>query len=314
MATRIAWLLNLDADRELHDQVGYRVSRIDAARVAELRASIADLIAADDIVLGDDTDAATLAATGTAFTIQAFCPTPSALARIEALGLPVPHAPALSVLRAVNDRSFCAQLGHGLAGSCFARDMLTLEAHLKHPSPTGIHVIKRAFSFAGREQRRVTHGVLDDSTRGFCERSFAHGEGLQVEPWVERMADFCRHGFLTRQGALLIGAAREQRCDAFGRFLGMSTTPAQLTSDEDALLRDALVQTGSALFAAGYCGPFGIDAFRYRHVDGGTAFNPRCEINARFTMGYPRDLLNDGLAGDPIGFAEPVPNQLEPVL
>lgn len=298
MAARIAWHLNLDADRELHDQVGYRASRIDAARIAELRSGIADLIADDDVVLGDDADVAVLAASGTTFSVQAFCPTPSALARIQALGLPVPPAPPFSVLRAVNDRRFCAALGHGLAGSCFAHDMPTLENYLEHPSSTGVHVIKRAFSFAGREQRRVKDGVLDDSTRGFCDRSFAEGDGLQVEPWVDRVADFSRHGYLTRTGALLIGEVREQRCDPFGRFVGMSTTPAVLTPTEHALLRDAVVETGAALTAAGYFGPFGVDAFRYRQVEGGTAFNPRCEINARFTMGYPRGLLVDGLALD----------------
>jgi hypothetical protein len=292
MATCIAWLLNLDADRELRDPSGYDPNELGFERSQELSRRMADLIAPDDILL----ESAAPSAVADTATVQAFCPTPSALRRIAELGLHAQPAPAFAVLRAVNDRGFCAELGHGLEGSCFARDMQTLERQLQRPSPTGRYVIKRAFTFAGREQRRVQNGVIDASTRGFCARSLAWGEGLQVEPWVERSADFSKHGYLTRGGALLIGPTREQRCDGLGRFLGMSTSDARIAPDEEARLRAGIEQTASALTAAGYFGPFGIDGFRYRLAGGGEAFNPRCEINARFTMGYPRALLEDGLA------------------
>jgi hypothetical protein len=167
------------------------------------------------------------------------------------------------------------------------------EQQLAVPSPTGRYVIKRAFSFAGRAQRRVQDGVLDDSTRGFCVRSFARGEGVQVEPWVERLADFSRHGYVTQAGALHIGPVREQRCDALGRFEGVLTDAGSVSAEEEAVLEAELQRTAAALTAAGYFGPFGIDGFRYRLPDGSgrSALNPRCEINARFTMGYPRALL-----------------------
>jgi hypothetical protein len=292
MAAGIAWLLNLDADLELQDPARYHASRLNAERVKELAAGIADLIAPDDLIL----DPASPQRPPGHLTILAFCPTPSALRRIEQLGLPVPPAPASSILRQVNDRAFCAALGHGLAHSCFARDMTTLEQHLVQPSPTGSYVIKRAFSFAGREQRRVHDGLLDASTRGFCLRSVGRGEGVQIEPWVERLADFGRYGYLTRDGALLIGSTRELRCDPMGRFVGMSTASAHVSDDEDRSLAAEVKRTAAALTAAGYFGPFGIDAFRYRTPAGGIDFNPRCEINARFTMGYPRALLLEGLA------------------
>jgi hypothetical protein len=205
-------------------------------------------------------------------------------------------APALSILRHVNDRAFCAELGQCLPAASFVRDMAALERQLAQPSPTGIYVIKRAFSFAGREQRRVAQGVLDDSTLGFCRRSFARGEGLQVEPWVERLGDFSRHGYVSRTGVLSIGATREQRCDPFGRFLGISTCAASVSELEAELLASELKRTATALRAAGYFGPFGIDGFRYRLPGESEAFNPRCEINARFTMGFPRALLLRALA------------------
>jgi len=298
MAAHIAWLLNLDADLELQDPVSYRRAKLSAERIHELESRVADLIATDDVVL--DAPGRAAPATSPSTIAQAFCPTPRALARIAELGLRPPPAPPLDVLRRVNDRRFCAELGHGLANACFALDMAALDQHLARFATTTF-VIKRAFSFAGREQRRVYGGVLDSSTRGFCMRSFEHGEGVQVEPWVDRLADFSRHGYLTRAGEVLIGETREQHCDAMGRFVRMSTEPACATDDEAASLASTLTATGEALATAGYFGPFGIDGFRYRAAgspDGQTSFNPRCEINARFTMGYPRALLLQGLRAD----------------
>lgn len=293
MAAHIAWLLNLDADLELQDPVSYRRAKLSAERIRELAARVADLITVDDTIL----DVPGTAAGYPTAIAQAFCPTPRALARIAELGLPAPPAPPPAVLRSVNDRRFCAELGHGLGDACFALDMMALERHLAC-FPAATFVIKRAFSFAGREQRRAYGGVLDSSTRGFCMRSFDHGEGVQVEPWVERLADFSRHGYLTRAGELLMGETREQHCDAMGRFERMSTEPAGIFDDEAALLASTLATTGQALTAAGYFGPFGIDGFRYRRADGAVSFNPRCEVNARFTMGYPRALLVQGLAAE----------------
>jgi hypothetical protein len=137
----------------------------------------------------------------------------------------------------------------------------------------------------------VQDGVLDTSTQGFCRNSFARGEGLQVEPWVERLADFSRHGYLTPLGELTVGPTREQRCDEHGRFLGMHDGAPSVTDAEAELFAAELQRTAAALTSAGYFGPFGIDGFRYRAPNDGEAFNPRCEINARFTMGYPRSLL-----------------------
>lgn len=288
MATRIAWLANLDADRELSDPKRYRDIALPAVRLDELRARMLDLIAQDDIVIGDERDAHDEQdATRTAL---AFCPTPSARQRLERAGYTPPDAPPMDVLQCVNHRRFCAQLGQTLPNAAFLDDMEALEQHLRTPSPTGAYVIKRAFSFAGREQRRVRDGVLDEPTRGFCRRSFGNHEGVQVEPWFERMADYGKHGYLLRDGTLLTEETRQQHVDSMGRFESMSGT-AEITTADDALLQDELERVAGALHEAGYFGPFGIDAFRYRLSDGSTAFNPRCEINARFSMGYPRALL-----------------------
>jgi len=284
MATRIAWLLNLDADLELQDPATYRDTALPAERLLELQSRVFDLVGPDDVVL--DAGAVT-----DVDLVQAFCPTPTALARIEALALSPPDAPSLSVLCRVNHRRFCADVGQALPYAAFIDDLLVLEQHIAQPSPSGTYVIKRAYSFAGRDQRRVHDGVLDASTRGFCERSFRRKEGVQVEPWVERLADYSKHGYITREGVLSIGTTREQRIDPMGRFQHMLPNAITITDFENTTLTEQVTLVGNALHAAGYFGPFGIDAFRYKLPDGAVALNPRCEINARFTMGYPRDLL-----------------------
>ena len=43
---------------------------------------------------------------------------------------------------------------------------------------------------------------------------------------------------------------------------------------------------GEALAGAGYFGPFGIDAYRYRDRAGALRLQPRSEINARYSMGF----------------------------
>lgn len=289
---RIAWLLNLDADRELQDPERYRFTPL-ARLPHDWSARITDLLAPDDVLLDDARSSPESLATD--LVVQCFCPTPSALARVQALSLAPPDSPSFEVLRRVNGRAFCAELGHGLPDSDFVFDMPALERHLERASPSGRWVIKRAFSFAGREQRRIEGCALDESTRGFCRRSFARGEGVQVEPWVERLADVSLHGHLSRAGRLTSGSAREQHCDPYGRFVAVSTQQAFLTDAESAVLSAELERTAAALTAAGYFGPFGIDGFRYRLPDGPIAFNPRCEINARFTMGYPRAVLAKAL-------------------
>jgi hypothetical protein len=69
----------------------------------------------------------------------------------------------------------------------------------------------------------------------------------------------------------------------------------ELADLERAALERAAREAGRALAAAGYFGPYGSDAFRYLDQRGQPAFQPRSEINARFSMGYPRGLLEAAL-------------------
>ena len=295
MATRIAWLLNLGAERELEDPRRQHAHTSASAEARRFRTRMQQLLTADDRVIDVDADL-----TGCALTL-AFCPTPSALARIRELGRTPPSAPPLRLLAEVNARSFCAALGQTLPDAAYVRDMPQLLGVIARDAADG-WLLKRDFSFAGRERRRVLAGVLDRSTEGFARRSFARGQGLQVEPWLARTHDFAQHGYVLPSGALLLGAPMLQQCDAHGvwQHSGALADDA-LSAQERAQLSDSVAQVGRALSAVGYFGPFGVDAFRYLTPDGARCFQPRSELNARFSMGYPRALLERVLA---IGVAD----------
>lgn len=301
MATRIAWLLNLGAERELEDPRRDAYALADAARH---RARMDSLLGEGDRVIGLDADL-----TGCTRAL-AFCPTPRALARIRAAGQLPPAAPPLPVLARVNGRGFCAALGQTLPGATYVRDMPALIHAVTRPAPGG-WLLKRDFSFAGRERRRVVGGVLDASTEGFARRSFARGQGLQVEPFVVRTADVAQHGYVLPDGTLLRASPRRQHCDARGVWQRSEPLADDaLSAEEHAALAESVRCAGEALAQAGYFGPYGVDAFRYLAADGSAAFQPRSELNARFSMGYPRALLERALRA--LGVADTPPLGTEP--
>ncbi len=95
------------------------------------------------------------------------------------------------------------------------------------------------------------------------------------------------HGFLAASGELAIGAPTVQRTDATGAWrASLPAAPGDLSADEERDLFTAMESTAAALREAGYFGPFGIDAFRYRDESSATRWNPRGEINARYSMGW----------------------------
>jgi hypothetical protein len=290
MATRIAWLLNLDAELELADPAHYTLSAQLASRIEALIPRMAQLLTGEDHVLGRDQTPYH------ADEVLAFCPTPVALQRIVQAGRVAPQAPSLAVLQQVNSRAFCAGLGQTLPGAAYVRDLTALQRVLAGPWPVRGWLLKRDFGFAGRERRRVLEPPLDVSSLNFAKRSFGRGEGLQVEPWCERTHDFALHGYVFRSGRVLLGEPLVQHTDAQGSWL--ATRPlveGELSDVEQAALRDGAEAAGRALVRAGYFGPYGSDGFRYLGAGGAAAFQPRSEINARFSMGYPRGLLEAAL-------------------
>jgi hypothetical protein len=272
-----AWFLNFDAEAELADPSARTSSRAVEARARVLAERAVGLLAPGDVTLWPDVRAEGLAG-------RAWCPTPRALAAIASAGASLPCAPPLEVLRRVNHRRFSAELGQTLPGARYVETRAELDATL---ASQWRWLLKRPFGFAGRGRLRVTPSALSATDERWIALSLATGEGLQVEPWVERAGDFAIHGWVPREGSPVFGAVTCQRCDATGAWLSTDRACAgEITRAEHDALFEAAHGVATALAAASYFGPFGVDAYRYVLGSGAILFNARSEINARYSMGW----------------------------
>ena len=288
MARARAWLLNFDAEDELSRGASHSSSRAVLARFAALAERVGPLLAPGDVIVDGGLDPASHKPLAPGlFSGRAWCPTPGARRLLARASVTLPDAPGPSVLRRVNHRRFCADLGQTLPGARYVDTMDNVVAIVNTPSHSGPWLLKRPFGFAGRGRKLLRPGPLDAADRPWIEASIAAGEGLQIEPWVDLAADFGLHGFLAASGALALGAPTLQRTDATGAWLAsVRATPADLSSEEERALFEAAEATAAALREASYFGPFGVDAFRWLDVDGARRWNPRGEINARYSMGW----------------------------
>ena len=284
MARARAWLLNFDAEDELDRGAGHTSSRAVLARFAALAERVHALLGPGDVIVDP---ASTTPLPPRTFSGRAWCPTPGARRLLTRASVTLPAAPELSVLRRVNHRRFCADLGQELPGARYVDTMDSVVDTVNTPSHSGPWLLKRPFGFAGRGRRRVRAGALDPGDRAWIEASLASGEGLQIEPWVELAGDVGLHGFLAASGALTLGAPTLQRSDPTGAWLAsFRAAPGDLHAAEERALFEATETTAAALRQAGYFGPFGVDAFRWIDVNGARRWNPRGEINARYSMGW----------------------------
>ena len=275
-----AWLLNFDAEVELADPSARTMSRAMEARSQALVERVRGLLGPGDVVIVPGIRVPDHVG-------RAWCPTPRAMAAIARAGARGPAAPTIAVIHRVNHRRFCADLGQMLPGARYVTSRAELDATLA--TSEGAWVLKRPFGFAGRGRLRITGGLqcTNAAARRWIETSLATGEGLQVEPWVERAGDFAMHGHVSATGELTLGDATSQRCDAGGAWIASERAgEGELSALEHAALTSAAAEAAHALAAAGYFGPFGVDAFRWRDAGGTLHFNPRCEINARYSMGW----------------------------
>ena len=279
-----AWFFNFDADAELADPSARTPSRASAARALALVEKVRALLGPGDLVVPDAANDAALAA---GFLGRTWCPTPRALAALTRAGAHLPPAPSLATLRRVNHRRFSTDLGRALPEARWIDTRSALEHALAQPSPTGLWLLRRPFGFAGRGRLRFDPARRDAVTERWIEATLTAGDGLEIAPWVDRTGDYAIHGHLSRTGSLVIGAPTVQRCDDTGAWISSDpANPSDLAPDERSALRHELERVAHALREADYFGPFGIDAFRYRDAHGAPRFEPRCEINARYSMGW----------------------------
>jgi hypothetical protein len=133
----------------------------------------------------------------------------------------------------------------------------------------------------------VPVGALDEASRRWVEASLRRGDPLQVEPLVERLGDFALHGWISPAGDLTLGEPTVLRCSDEGAWVASEREAGDLSAAErDALAAEAR-RVAAELYANGYNGPFNLDAFRWKDpAHPSPRFTVRCEINARFSMGW----------------------------
>jgi hypothetical protein len=294
-AEPVAWVLNLDAEDELGHAGHHTPTTAITARVVGLLPGLCapgGLVGPDDQLLWPGDGRVEPGRAG-----RAWCPTPWALRRLERAGLRLPTAPPAGVLRRVNDRRFANALGQALPAAGFARSREELEQllaatrALEQASAEVCWLLKRPLGYAGRGRRRLHPGARAPEDEAWLVASLRDCGGLQVEPWVERELDCALHGWLDVDGRCTLGQPTLQELDEAGVWRASALAPAgTLSAAEAAALTGEALRTARALHEAGYFGPFGLDAFRWRAPGGQVHFQPRCELNARYSMGWATGL------------------------
>lgn len=243
--------------------------------------------------------------------LATWLPTPTAARLVRGSGLVAPPVPALEVLRQVNARPFAVAARASLvepaaapgadrdsgrdwddaAHPAFAKHVaLDLEAVLERlaaPAPLG-WLVRRTFGAAGRGRRRLNSGPPTAAELAWLVASLAKGP-LVIEPWVEVTAEFTRSGLVRVDGSVDLSGPCFQETTTTGAWTRTARAGAgEVARADDDELGRAVEAAGQALASAGYHGPFGIDAFRYRDPSNAsrTILNPMSEINARYTMDW----------------------------
>jgi hypothetical protein len=275
--TRFAWLLNLDAELELaRANFDYVPRRKLLQQLAAHGEGSRQLLLPNDVLVEPDV----ILPSG--FIGRAWCPTPRALGQLKAAGAQVEPHPEASVLRRVNHRLFACELGGGLAHQHYFTERAPLEALLRRAERPWL--VKRPLAFAGRGQQRF-YGPISDKQWSWLEVSLAQ-DGVIVEPLVVPTLELSLHGFVWQTGHFELGRVCVQQVTNRGVFRGVRLAlHLELAPEELARLFEAGARVARALDRAGYFGPFGIDAYRYR-VGEEQAFCELSEINARYTMGF----------------------------
>lgn len=279
MVARYAWVLNLDADFELAAGLAYAPRKsVQDAIVRHAASLVGTLVRPGDVVVTD----ASPPGVARGLTGRAFCPTPRALATLARAGAtPEPH-PSFDVLRRVNSRGLSASLGATMPHASFVRELAAARAKLRRsPVISDAWRVKRSFGFAGRGQRVVRPGESD----AFLAAWIGEG-GVQVEPNVRVVTEYAMHGMLSPAGTVSLGALVVQTCDANGAWVASERARADAHQEARVALREELTRVAAALSREGYFGPFGVDAFAYRDDANNAYFQPRSEINARYSMGF----------------------------
>ncbi len=199
---------------------------------------------------------------------------------------------AAAIARTVNDRRFSARIAHDLGVALPGARIITTSADLAEhlaaggaEAGSGAWVAKAVWSAAGRDRVRRATPTLDEPTRVRVDRLLAIHGALAFEPWMPRTLDLGQGGHVAADGTVTLLSPHRGLVDPTGVVRGIILDDgALLEPSERTHLADTARAAGAALFAAGYHGPFVLDAFLHGDRSRRT-LHPLCELNARLTFG-----------------------------
>lgn len=172
--------------------------------------------------------------------------------------------------------------------------------HLRAQSnPSSTWIAKRAYGSAGRGLKKIDiTKEIDQATKGWLERSLPLG--LNVEPWLDRVADLSFHAWIDGKSIRYEGEVAGI-IDQHGRFQGAYISPPSSVFDTEIKMflngqgqdkrrlrrigKSVTQLIGQTLIELGYEGPFGIDALIAKVNHASMQLYPLIDINPRFTMG-----------------------------
>lgn len=277
-AQKRAWVLNLEADDQRARGRGWTPSRALCALIDARAQTLAlTLVRPGDVVLERD-EARVI---GDEYVGAAWSVTDRAIAQWKRARVRIAATPSPALVDRVSSRAFAQRLTPSEPREIEVRRATLAETAL----PEGPARVSSEHTCAGRGHFTAENAA---QTRNILERVLAKHERAYVAERVEVQDDFALHGWISRDRSVTLGAPTEQRVDRrTGAWIETISAAAESLSnrERDALFSRAL-EAGAALADEGYFGPFGIDAFRYRDRDGRPRFCARCEVNARYTMGW----------------------------
>lgn len=284
MSAARAWVLNLDAENDLACGSRQTPSRVELERIRAWGARLRGTLIPDgDAVLWPDGEAVRAGARA-----MAWCPTPWALEQLRAAGATSEGAPTREVLRRVNHRAWAAGLGVHLPRARYVNRAEAMREALAEPWPARGWLLKRPLGFAGRGRLhlRALDEALTPRNAQWIDASMTAG-GVMLEPMVDRVLDLGLHGFLDRDAGLSRGFLTRQICDARGAWVSSEVFDPRVLVQADLERFEAVFdETAEALVAAGYHGPFNLDAYVYFDDERRLCMQPRSEVNARYSMGW----------------------------
>ena len=286
------WLLNLDAELEWTARrkgPSYAPTREVQGILDRAFHLASGLCAAGDHCLSSDL---AVPPTREPWVGRAFCPTPKAQEHFSRLGIATELWPDLAIVERVNDRSFAFE--QGLAPKACLRwtELNELQHFLNGRRRDGDWLAKRALGTAGRGQRALRSGRLTEADRLWLQASLEVG-AVFLEPRRRILSEYSLHGRLHPRGQFLMGQPLIFSTK-HGAFQSARLAPSsELDGACQSQMQAAFEKAATRLHAAGYFGPFGIDAYRFEEC-GMAKFEACSEINARYTLAWPLGMESAG--------------------